>query len=43
LPDFDPERQHRYVVDRFSSMVLVPEVTKRYSLAIERHAKESGR
>ena len=41
LPDFDPERQHRYIVERFSSLVLVPEVTKRYALAIERHAQAS--
>jgi len=43
LPDFDPEQQHRYVAGRFSSLVLVPEVTKRYTLAIERHAQAEGR
>jgi glycosyltransferase involved in cell wall biosynthesis len=41
LPDFDSERQHRSIVERFSSVAMILEVTKRYTLAIERHAQAS--
>jgi len=43
LTEFDPEKQHQFVVDQFSQNVVVREITKRYCLAVEMHAKEPGR
>lgn len=43
LGDFDPQKQHQYIVDHFSKEVVVHEVSKRYRLALERHAKLRGR
>ncbi len=39
LDDFDPMKQHQYVVDHFSQEVVVEQITKRYHIALERHAR----
>lgn len=42
LGNIDPQKQHQYIVDHFSKEVVVREVSKRYRLAFERHAKLRG-
>jgi len=39
LDQFDRHKLHQYVVDHFSQEVVVHEITKRYRLAVGRHAK----
>jgi glycosyltransferase involved in cell wall biosynthesis len=43
LGEFNREKQHQYAVDHFSQEVVVREITKRYCLALERHAKGTSR